>query len=389
VRLVEVVLWGTLAVTLYAFGLYPLVVWVLSRWRRDPAKERPATEDELWPRVTLLIRAGRDEPFIVKRLENALALDYPRERLQILVGCCGEEDLTGLLARSFNRRLIEVIQIPKRGDAHVLNACLRQVRGEIVVLSDARTLMRFDALRRLAAHFQNAPTVGGVCGRIRVVGLSGRDPLDARFARLEHFLKRCESRLERLPEVKSGLFAVRTGLLAPLRERQAFDVVTFAQDIVRQGYRLIYEDRAVATRETLPRADRARSLAPRRATTRRLGLSLPAFDRRRGFISSVFWMHRVLRRLCPVFLIAAFVANACLLEDPFYLHFMLFHEAFYVAALIGLYFVSGRRGWSFGKLFRVAGTRPDAPFERVNWIPEGGAAIAACDASVASPRTVL
>ena len=115
-RLAEVVLWGSLAVTFYAYGLYPLVIWAFSRWKRRPAEGNLAIEADAWPSVTLLIRAGRDEHCIAKRLENALALDYPRERLQILVGCAGEEDLTGLLARSFDRRLVEVVQIPKRGE---------------------------------------------------------------------------------------------------------------------------------------------------------------------------------------------------------------------------------------------------------------------------------
>jgi hypothetical protein len=391
VRLAEVVLWGSLAVTLYAYGLYPLVVWVLSRWTRDPAGQRPATDGESWPRVTLLIRAGRDEHFIVKRLENALALDYPRELLQILVGCSGEEDLTGLLARSFDQRLIEVVQIVKRGDAHVLNACVRLVRGDVVVLSDARTLMRSDALRRLATHFQSAPSVGGVCGRLRVVRFSSRETFDGQFARFENFLTRCETRLERLPEVKSGLFAIRTHLLAPIGERQPLDVVTLALNVVRQGYRLVYEERAVATREASPRLDRSGRSDPKRAaTSRRLGFSIPAFDRRRGFISAVFWTHRVLRRcLCPAFLIAAFVGNACLLDDPFYLHLMLFHELFYVAALIGLYCMAGSRRWNLGRFFRATDPTKDASLQGLNWIPESGRAIAGCDPSVASSRTVL
>jgi cellulose synthase/poly-beta-1,6-N-acetylglucosamine synthase-like glycosyltransferase len=366
------------------------VVWVLSRWTRDPAGERPATDDESWPRVTLLIRAGRDEHSIVKRLENALALDYPRERLQILVGCSGEEDLTGLLARSFDQRLIEVVQIPKRGDAHVLNACMRQVRGDVVVFSDARTLMRTDALRRLAVHFKTAPSVGGVCGRLRVVRFSGRDTLDGRFARLENFLTRCEARLERLPEVKSGLFAIRTALLTPIGERQPVDVFTLALNVVSQGYRFVYEERAVATREASPRFNRSDRSDPRRAaTTRRLGFSIPAFDRRRGFISAVFWVHRVLRRLCPALLIAAFVGNACLLDDPFYLHLMLFHELFYVAALLGLYCLAGSRKWTLGRFLRATGTSKDASLQGLNWIPESGPAIAGCDASVASTRTAM
>jgi hypothetical protein len=350
VRLAEVVLWGSLAVALYAYGLYPLVIWILSRRRRDPKEPRPALDSDAWPSVTLMIRAGSDEPFIVKRLENALALDYPRERLQILVGCSGEEDLTALLARSFDRRLIEVVQVPNRGDAQLLNACLRHVRGDVVVLSDARTLMRSDALQRLAEHFHDAPEVGGVCGKLKVLRLAGRDALDGRFARLENFLTRRESPWERLPDVKSGILAIRTALFEPIRERQPVDIVAIALDVVRQGYRFVYDDQAVATREASPRVDSDARSTRRAPSTHRRRFGLPAFDRRRGVIASAFWIHRVLRRLCPALLIAAFVGNAWLLEDPFYLHFMLSHELFYVVALIALYVTTGKRRRWFGRV---------------------------------------
>jgi hypothetical protein len=346
VRLAEVVLWGSLAAVLYAYGLYPLLVWILSRCTRSPANTPPEVASDALPSVTLLIRAGSDEHFIAQRLENALELDYPRDRLQILVGCAGEEDLTALLARSFDRRLIEVIQVAKRSDADVLNECLRQVRGDVVVLSDARTLMRSDALQRLAVHFHDAPDVGGVCGKLRVIGVSGRDALDGRFARLENFLRRSESRRERVPEVKSGILAIRSNLMAPIGKQQPVDVVALALDIVRKGYRLIYDDRAVATREASLPADANTPGRGRNASRRRHGLRIPSLDRRRGLIASAFWMHRVLRRLCPLILIAAFVGNACLLDDPFYLHFMLIHALFYVVALVALYFTTGRRrGW--------------------------------------------
>jgi len=351
VRLAEVVLWGSLAVALYAYGLYPLVIWILTRRRRDPKEPRPSVESDAWPSVTLVIRAGCDEPFIVKRLENALALDYPRQRLQILVGCSGEEDLTALLARSFDRRLVEVVQVPKRGDVHLLNACLRQVRGDVVVLSDARTLMRSDALQRLAEHFRDNPKVGGVCGKLKVVGLTGRDILDGRFARLESFLTRRESRWERLPDVKSGILAIRTALFEPIRERQPLDAVAIALGVVRQGYRFVYDEHAIAMREASPRLDSNARFARRAPSTRRRGFGLPTLDRRRGVVASAFWAHRVLRRMCPALLIAAFVGNACLLDDPFYLHFMLFHELFYVVALTALYFTTGKRRRRLGRWF--------------------------------------
>lgn len=392
VRLAEFILWGSLAVALYAYGLYAFVVWVLSRSSRDANTKGPPIECQSWPSVTLLIRAALDEHSIVKCLENALALDYPHERLQILVACSGEEDLTALLARSFDRRLVDVLLLPKRSDASVLNNCLRQARGEIVVLSNARTLMHQDALRRLAEHFYDAPEVGGVCGKLKVVRIAGRDALDGRFSRLENFVTRSEARLERFPDLEHGFFAVRTNLFPPLSERQPVDLVNIALDIVRQGFRLIYDERAVATREALPQGNE--SLSGQAAMAGGRGGRLPAYDRRRGFIAGVFWMHRVLRRVGPAFLIAAFVSNACLLDDPFYLHVMLFHELFYVAALVGLYCAtsSGRLGlgrWRLGQFFPAQSANKNRSRQALGWLPDGSQAVAGSEAPIGSTGTAV
>ena len=293
--------------------------------------------------MTLLITAHRDEHFIVERLQNAVALDYLPRRLQILVGCAGEEDLTGLLARSFDKRQVEVVQFPTRGEAFVLNACVRRASGDILVFSDARTLMRPDAVRRLVRHFRN-PAVGGVCGRLVVIDPTSSRLLDRRFWRFETFLKRCESRLGALPEVNRGICAIRKDLFVPLCEKTAVDNNSIAMQVHRQGYRLLYDEWAVATAEASPVADESKRRGRMRTEALNgLGLLWPLVDLRRGTISFTFWLHRIVRRLCPGFLIAAFVSNACLTDNPFYLHCLLFHELFYVAALLGLYVTAAGR----------------------------------------------
>jgi cellulose synthase/poly-beta-1,6-N-acetylglucosamine synthase-like glycosyltransferase len=345
VKLAEIVFWGSLALALYAYGLYPLLLWLLSRWARDPAATSSADDSKAWPTVTLLIAAQRDEHFIVDRLQNAVALDYLPRRLQIIVGCAGEEDLTGLLARSFDKRQVDVAQFPTWSDALVLNACVRRASGEILVFSDARTLMRPDAIRRLARHFRN-PAVGGVCGKLVVTDPTSSRLLGRRSWSFENFLKRCECRLGALPEVDRGIVAIRKDLFVPLGEKTAVDNFSVALQVHRQGYRLLYDEWAVATAEAPSVAE---ELQPRRAmrteALHSLSLLWPLVDLRRGTISFTFWLHRVVRRLCPGFLIAAFVSNACLSDNPFYLHCLLFHELFYVCVLLGLYVTSEGRWW--------------------------------------------
>jgi hypothetical protein len=345
--LAEIVFWGSLAVSLYACAIYPLFVWFVSRWARDIQAGDGLGDVESWPSVTLVISANRDEHFIVQRLQNAVSLDYPRGLLQIVVGCAGEGDLTALLARSFDRRQVEVVQSPARGDAYVLNACLRQARGEIVVFSDARTLMRADAVRRLARHFRR-PAVGGVCGRLVVVDLGNGRFLDRRFSKFGNFIKRCEARLGAFPEVNRGLFAIRKELLVPANEETTVDSSLSTEEVIRRGYQLISDEGAVATTEANPAVENLPCLQRLHAEVRH-GLSLvwPVVDFPRGTISFFFWLNKIVRRLCPAFLIAAFISNAYLASDSFYLHCLLFHELFYVLAMTAFYLTAngGHSRW--------------------------------------------
>jgi hypothetical protein len=343
VRLAEIVLWGSLAFALYAYGLYPLALWLLSRCARGSTRREDA-DGASCPSVTLLIRAQRDEHSIIERLQNVVAADYPRGQLQVLVACNGEDDLTALLARSFDRRQVEVVQFPNRGEAFLLNACLRQARGEILVFSDARTLMRSDAIRLLVGHYCN-PTVGGVCGKFVVSDLSGGRRLDRPNVRFESFVEQCESRLEAVPAVHAGIYSIRKNLCVPLPENEPVDDFAVAAAVRRHGFRLLYDETAIATAaasaETHGTPCRGRSQA-RKST--RFAVVVPPVDVRRGALCCLFWMHRVMRRVCPGFLIAAFVSNACLSDDPFYLHMLLFHELFYIGTLAGLFVTGGSRG---------------------------------------------
>lgn len=343
VRLAEFVLWGSLAFALYAYGVYPFLLWLMSRAAHKAFHAAVTDDDGAWPTVTLLITAKRDEQFIVGRLQNAMALDYAPGRLQVLVGCAGEDDLTGLLARSFDGRRVEVLQFPAAGERVVLCACLRQARGEIVVFSDARTLMRPDALRRLAAHFHD-PSVGGVYGKLVWTDSANGRLFDRNFLRLEEFLTRCETRLEFIPAVHRGIFAIRRDLCVTPSQKIPASTFEIAEEIHRRGYRLLYDEEAVATAESSSRVEETRRTRPARPKAfGGAGLELSLVGLRRGLVSSTFRLHRRLRRLCPGFLIAAFVSNACLSDDPFYLHCLLFHELFYICALAAVSFMAGGR----------------------------------------------
>ncbi len=282
-RLAEIVFWGSLALALYAYGLYPLLLWLMSRWARDPAAGNRADDAGPWPTVTLLITAHRDEHFIVERLQNAVALDYVPRRLQILVGCAGEEDLTGLLAHSFDKRQVEVVQFPtpRRG-----------IRSGRLRSTSQRRYPRVFGRSHADAAGRGPPARAAFPqpGRRRRLRQTRRDRPDeqplARPSLLE--IRKPFSNAvspDWAPFRKSAAEFARFAkdLFVPLCEKTAVDNNSIAMQVHRQGYRLLYDEWAVATAEASPVADESKRRGRMRTEALNgLGLLWPLVDLRRG-----------------------------------------------------------------------------------------------------------
>ncbi|HEV8070281.1 MAG TPA: glycosyltransferase [Planctomycetaceae bacterium] len=351
-----VVLWSSLAVAVYAYVVYPLLFALASRFVRDAAAapDLDGTRMFAWPKVGLLIAARREENVIIDRLRNASALNYPSDRLEIVVGCDGEGDLTALLARSFEDSRVKVVQLSeRRGTAAVLDECVAKATGEILVFSDVNTMMRPDALRRLVRHFQQAD-VGAVCGKLLPIDPTTGRNLSGLFGKFETSLSRYEARLGALSQINSGIYAIRKSLYVPLQPSEPSGNLASEGQARKQHYRLVYDDTAIAVEETPPTIeaafrDRIKHGTDERRMLQQLSSELGA---RPSFMVWISRFHKRLRQACPALLVAAFVSNACLSNQPFYLRFLLLHELFYLAALIGFVIAMGSR-WS--RLLRVPG----------------------------------
>jgi len=137
--LIETIFWSALALVLYTYAGYPLLVWLLSRlqsrWATNQLLEQgKSSNSNPLPSVSIVIAAYREESVILDRLNNLAKLDYPSDKLEILIGCDGDLDLTGELVTSYKDERIRLIQFEqRRGKASVLNDCVPQAKGEIIV----------------------------------------------------------------------------------------------------------------------------------------------------------------------------------------------------------------------------------------------------------------
>ena len=216
----EVSFWLCVAVVVYVYAGYPFLIWALSRLF---GTARAARDVEEWPVISIVIAAHNEEMVIGERLENLVALDYPADRLEILIASDGSTDRTCEIVRACgaaNVRLLDFAQ--NRGKAAVLNDALAEARGEIVIMSDANTMMAADAAKCLTRWFVD-PGVGVVCGRLILVDRASGENVDGMYWKYETFLKGCEARLGALLGANGAIYAIRKSIYPRLPHRIAVD----------------------------------------------------------------------------------------------------------------------------------------------------------------------
>ena len=350
---VKTAFWLSVVGILYAWVIYPVLVWVLARLASKRSGSSSIGDAEFdWPMVSLVIAAYREESVILERLNNAIMLDYPLDRLQILIGCDGDEDLTGELVGNYADDRVRLLQYPeRRGKASVLNDSVPQAMGDIIVFSDANTNMKPDALKKLVGHFADSD-VGGVCGQLVLTDpLTGRN-VDGIYWSFENFLKRSEAKLGALLGVNGAIYAIRRELFSPIPANTIVDDFLIGMRIHLQRRKLVYEPNALANEETAPTisGEFNRRVRIGAGNFQSLGWLAPLLNPKRGAIAVTFFSHKVMRWLCPVFLLAALISNIFLIEDLFYSRTLALQIVFYVISMAGLKIGPGP-GWT--KLLRL------------------------------------
>jgi cellulose synthase/poly-beta-1,6-N-acetylglucosamine synthase-like glycosyltransferase len=334
--LLQITFWVCFALVVYAYPGYPLVIRCLAGLfgRRSVPPELASAE---LPKVSLLIAAHNEASIIAARIENALAMDYPRERREIVVATDGCTDGTAAVVRRYADRGVRLIEYPvNRGKATVLNASIPQLTGEVVILSDANTFTEPDAARRLARWFSDR-RVGVVCGRLILTDPETGSNADSLYWRYETYLKRCEGRLGALLGANGGIYAVRRTCFTPIpADTIVDDFVLPLQAKLRTGCGIVYDPHAVAHEETPPNIKaefrrRARIGAGGFQSLGRLWVLLNPLN---GWVAFTFLSHKILRWGCPFFLLALLVTSLLLWNDPLYRALLLAQVAFYALSAV-------------------------------------------------------
>jgi cellulose synthase/poly-beta-1,6-N-acetylglucosamine synthase-like glycosyltransferase len=306
---VHLVLGGSLALVLYSYVGYPILLWLTGLLRRHESSH--LRDPSAWPDVSIVISAYNEQSVLGRRIENLLDLDYPSSRLRILIGSDGSTDSTARTVPHHPR--IALYDFPKRrGKAEVLNDLVSRATGEYVVFTDANTQFAADAVKELMRGFHAVPSASAVVGQVKFRTAEGAVNPDHRYWRYESALKAMESRYGAVIGANGAIYAIRREWFRPLPPGTIIDDFLIPMLIrLQRGGPVIYRPTAKAF-ETVP--ERVRDEFRRRV---RIGagdahalretwrLLLPDH----GMLAVSYWSHKVFRWMGPWLLIVAFLSN--------------------------------------------------------------------------------
>ncbi|MFH1898226.1 MAG: glycosyltransferase family 2 protein [Candidatus Desantisbacteria bacterium] len=318
----------------YVYMGYPVLLALLSLVIKKPMKK-----GDIYPSITLLIAAYNEEKVIREKVENSLQIDYPKDKLEIVVVSDGSEDKTDEIVKEYKDRGVFLKRFGERmGKMGVLNQAMQEIKSEVVVFSDANTMYQQDVIKKLVRNLADS-LVGAVTGDVRLENerVSFGQGEDA-YWQYERWIQKKESEIGSIIGVDGAMYAIRRELYISPSDNIILDDFVISMNIGVRGHRVVYEPEAIAFEKTSPTWRDEFRRRPRITAGGYQALwqgeGVPSFLD--GLLLFEYISHRLLRWLLPFFLIALFVSNCFVIDSMMLRIFLGCQGVFYLLALIGL-----------------------------------------------------
>ena len=352
----EYVLVISLGVVFYNYAGYALIIYLLNKLK---GKKRGPYQADFIPSVSFIVAAYNEEDCIEKKIINSLQQDYPSGHIEYIFITDGSTDRTNEVIAAYPS--IQLLYTPDRhGKSAALNRAVSVARGEILIFSDANTVLNTEATRNLVRHYHN-PRVGGVAGEKKVISThTGTEEVGAGeglYWKYESSLKQLDSDFYSVVGAAGELFSLRRNLYQAVEKQVILDDFIISMRVAEKGYQIVYEPQAYAMELPSFSLEDERKRKVRIAAGGFQAMSLlPSLFQfwKNPKLFFLYISHRVLRwTLSPLGLILAFVANTILFfsgAHPFYTLLFFAQVAFYGMALLGSLPSVKKSGF---KLFRL------------------------------------
>ena len=339
--------WVSGIILFYVYFGYPILILFLSKL--TPTHYVKFSEDELkdaflLPTISVFIPAYNEDHVIEKKIRNTLELDYPKDKIEIVVASDGSDDKTVEIAELYSDKIRLIAYDVREGKTGLINKTIPKLKGEIIVFSDASAMLAVNALKKLISPFKD-PNIGSVSGLyiLRDASSTSRAEGEGFYWHYETFLKSNESTFYSILGAHGALYALRKSLFQTLPARAINDDYILPMYGVQQKKRAVYEPGAVAVEEgtTSVGGEMKRRIRISFGNFQQLFLLRKLLNPFRGRIAFEFLSHKFLRSFSFLFMIALFIANIFIPILGFRI-FLLLQILFYVLGLGGIVFFKNK-----------------------------------------------
>jgi cellulose synthase/poly-beta-1,6-N-acetylglucosamine synthase-like glycosyltransferase len=331
------IFWSSIFLALFAYFGYPVTLKLFTMIHKKNVERAPVT-----PLVSLIITAFNEEKRIREKLENTMKLDYPRDKLQVIIASDGSTDGTHAIVKEYADRGVELFEVPDRkGKENAQAEAVKIAKGEVFVFSDTATRLDPQGLREIVSNFAD-PSVGCVSSEDRMISDGGGDVGGEGFyVKYEMWLRALESQCNSVVGLSGSFFAARREVCVDFSAKMQSDFRTLLSSM-KCGMRGVSDSKAIGYYQDIK--DKSREFQRKVRTVLR-GLTVffnhPEFLNvfKFGLFSYQYICHKLLRWLVPIFLITALVAGVMLVgSSTFYTVVFIAQVVFYGAAVFGMIF---------------------------------------------------
>jgi len=332
------VFWISLFLIVYSLFGYYFLLLLLSKF----VKRKRTNDDNYTPFVTILMSVYNEEKIIEQKIKNFFELDFPDDKLQLIIGSDGSTDKTEELIKKFENEKVKLLSFnDRRGKSAILNDLAVEVSGDIIMFSDANTLYHCEAVKKIVQHFADI-TVGAVCGNLQLINpdennLGGWG--EKIYWSYENKIKELEGKIKTTIGASGGIYAIRKELFqsVPQDKSIACDFLIPLR-IAGKGFNVVYENESIAMENTSKniKGEFIRKVRIGFQGFQMLRFIIPFLNPSKGFLSFGLWSHKIIRWFTPFLLSLAFIINYLLIEHTFYQVLFLLQTLFYLFSLLGL-----------------------------------------------------
>jgi cellulose synthase/poly-beta-1,6-N-acetylglucosamine synthase-like glycosyltransferase len=341
----QIIFWLATLAVLYVYAGYPALLCLVAFFR----PRRQGSASRYTPSISILIAACNEEATIEAKLKQTMQLEYPADKLEVLVLSDGSQDQTDEIVRRFPDPRVRLVRVAeRRGKTNAQNVGVKQATGEVLIFSDATTVYHQQALMHLVGNYQD-PKVGAVSGRYQYFDSTHNSPTGMgtiAFWNYENNIKVWQSRISTLTGCCGCIYSVRRSAYTELAPDIISDLVQPLW-VIQKGYRVAFEDRALAYEETTESTKEEFAMRVRVVTRALRGL-LSVSDLLKPWkypwIAFQLFSHKVLRWMVPMLLLLLLVSSAALYRQPYFRVFLILQLCFYALALLQL-IVPMHRWW--------------------------------------------